>query len=67
MVVHVPYTELLNADRTPQAAKVIWKILVKAGVSKYTEIDCFSDAPAEAAVNYFVLKLMYYPDMKVLI
>jgi thiosulfate/3-mercaptopyruvate sulfurtransferase len=66
-VVHVPYTELLNADGTPKAAKDVWNILVKAGVPRYAELVCFSDDPGEAAVTYFVLKLMGYPDIKVLV
>ena len=66
-VVHVPYTELLNADGTPKAAKDIWNILGKAGVPRYAELVCFSDDPGEAAVNYFILKLMGYPDIKVLV
>ena len=66
-VVHVPYTDLLNADGTPKAAKDIWKILAKAGVSRYAELVCFSDDPGEAAVNYFILRLMGYPDLKVLV
>jgi 3-mercaptopyruvate sulfurtransferase SseA len=66
-VVHVPYTELLNADGTPKAAKDIWNVLVKAGVPRYAEIVCIADDPGEAAVNYFVLKLMGYPDVRVLV
>lgn len=66
-VVHVPYIDLLNADGTPKAAKDIWKILVKAGVPRYAEIICFSDDPGEAAANYFVFKLMGFPDAKVLL
>jgi thiosulfate/3-mercaptopyruvate sulfurtransferase len=66
-VVHVPYTDLLNEDGTPKAAKDIWTILDKAGVPRYAELVCFSDDPGEAAVNYFVLKLMGFPDVKVLI
>jgi thiosulfate/3-mercaptopyruvate sulfurtransferase len=66
-VVHVPYTDLLNADGTPKAAKDIWNILVKAGVPRYAELICFSDDPGEAAVNYFILKLMGFPDIKVLV
>ncbi len=65
-VVHVPYTDLLNSDGTPKAAKDIWNTLTKAGVPRYAELICFSDDPGEAAVNYFVLKLMGYPDVKVL-
>jgi thiosulfate/3-mercaptopyruvate sulfurtransferase len=66
-VIHVPYTELLNADGTPKAAKDLWNALAKAGVPRYAEIVSFSDDPGEAAVNYFVLKLMGYPDVKVLV
>lgn len=66
-VVHVPYTDLLNADGTPKAAKDIWNILSAAGVPRYGELVCVSDDPGEAAANYFVLKLMGYPDVKVLV
>jgi 3-mercaptopyruvate sulfurtransferase SseA len=65
-VVHVPYTELLNADGTPKAAKDIWNILEKAGVPRYAELVCISDDPGEASVDYFILKLMGFPDVKVL-
>lgn len=65
--VHLPYKELLNADGSPKAAKDIWKALVKAGVPRYAEIVCFSDDPGEAAVNYYILKLMGFPDVKVLL
>jgi 3-mercaptopyruvate sulfurtransferase SseA len=66
-VVHVPFTDLLNADGTPKAAKDISSILMKAGVPRYAELVCFSDDPGEAAVDYFILKLMGYPDVKVLV
>ncbi len=66
-VVHVPYTELLNADGIPKPAKDILNILVKAGVPRYAELVCFSDDPGEAAANYFILKLMGYPDVKLLL
>jgi 3-mercaptopyruvate sulfurtransferase SseA len=65
-VVHVPYTDLLNTDGTPKAAIDIWKILSKAGVPRYAELVCYSDDPSEAAVTYFILKLMGFPDIKVL-
>ena len=66
-VVHVPYTDLLNPDGTPKAAKDIWNILTKAGVPRFAELVCFSDDPAEAAANYYILKLMGFPDIKVLV
>ena len=66
-VIHVPYTELLNANGTPRPAKDIWSTLAKAGVPRYAEIVSFADDPGEAAANYFVLKMMGYPDIKVLV
>lgn len=66
-VVHVPFTDLLNADGTPKPAKDIWNILTKAGVPRYAELVCFSEDSGEAAANYFILKLMGYPDVKVLV
>ena len=66
-IVHVTYTDLLNSDGTPKAAKDIWKILSEAGVPRYAELVCYSDDPGEAAVNYFILKLMGFPDINVLL
>lgn len=63
-VVHLPYTQLLNADGTPKAAKEIWRILSEAGVSRYAQLVTVSDDPGEAAANYYVLKLMGWPDVK---
>jgi 3-mercaptopyruvate sulfurtransferase SseA len=65
-VLHVPFASLLNSDGRPRAANEIWNVLTKAGVPRYAEIVCFSEDPAEAALNYFMLKLMGYPDVKVL-
>ncbi|HEU5163324.1 MAG TPA: rhodanese-like domain-containing protein [Thermoanaerobaculia bacterium] len=65
-VIHVPYASLLNEDGTPKAAKDIWAILAKAGVSRYAEIVTVADDPADAAVNYYILKLMGWPDVKML-
>jgi len=66
-IVRVPYTELLSDGGKPKPAKDIWNILTKAGVPRYAELVCFADDPGEAAVNYFILKLMGYPDVKVLV
>lgn len=64
-VVHLPFTDLLNPDGTPKAAKDIWNTLSKAGVPRYAQLVCFSDDPGEAAVNYFILRLMGFPDVRV--
>jgi 3-mercaptopyruvate sulfurtransferase SseA len=64
---HVPSVDLLGADGTPKPASEIWSILTKAGVPRYAELVCFAEDPGEAAVTYFVLRLMGYPDVKVLV
>jgi 3-mercaptopyruvate sulfurtransferase SseA len=66
-VVHVPYTDLVGADGAPKPAKDIWSRLTKAGVPRYAELVCYSDDPGEASVNYVILKLMGYPDVKLLV
>jgi len=63
-MIHVPYTDLVNADGSPKAAKDLWAILTKAGVPRYAELVSVADDPGEAAIGYFVLKLMGYPDVK---
>jgi thiosulfate/3-mercaptopyruvate sulfurtransferase len=63
--VHVPYTGLLNSDGTPKMANEIWKILSEAGVPRYARLVCYSDDPGEAAIVYFLLRLMGYPDLKI--
>ena len=66
-MIHLPYTELLNADGTPRAAKDIWKTLTKAGVPRYAQLVFVSDDTGEAAVNYFIFRLMGFPDLRILV
>jgi 3-mercaptopyruvate sulfurtransferase SseA len=63
-VIHLPYAELLDANGAPKAAKDLWSLLAKAGVPRYAEVVAFADDPGEAAVSYFVLKLMGFADVK---
>jgi 3-mercaptopyruvate sulfurtransferase SseA len=66
-MIHLPYTELVNADGSPKAAKDIWKTLTKAGVPRYAQLVFVSDDTSEAAVNYFIFKLMGFPDLRILV
>lgn len=65
-VVHVPYTQLLDANGQPKSASEIWQILSKAGLPRFAEIVTVSDNAGEAAANYVILKLMGYPSIKTL-
>ena len=65
LVLRLPYTELLNADGTPKAAKELWQLITKAGVPRHAEVILFADDVAEAAVNYYLFRLMGWPDVKV--
>lgn len=64
-LVHLPYTDLLSADGRPKAAKDLWSLLAQAGVPRYASIVSFADDAGEAAVGYFVLRLMGFTDVKV--
>ena len=64
-VLHLPYSQFLHADGTPKAANDIWNTLAKAGVPRYAEIVVFADTLGEAAVNYVVLRMMGFADVKV--
>ncbi|RZI97960.1 MAG: hypothetical protein EOP39_27395 [Rubrivivax sp.] len=64
VVIHLPYTELLDAQRRPKPAKALWPLLDKAGVPRYAPIVVLADDPGEVALGYFVLKLMGYADVR---
>lgn len=64
VTLHLPYTELLDAQRRPKPAKALWPLLDKAGVPRYAPIVVLADDPGEAALGYFVLKLMGYADVR---
>jgi thiosulfate/3-mercaptopyruvate sulfurtransferase len=66
-IIHLNYKDFLNPDGSPKAAKDIWTIMKNAGLPRYARIICFSHDPAEAAVNYFIFRLMGFPDIKILI
>jgi 3-mercaptopyruvate sulfurtransferase SseA len=58
--------DLLKPDGTPKAASDIWKLLEKAGVPRYAEIVSIADEPGAAAAAFYLLKLMGFPDVKML-
>lgn len=64
-LVHLPYTELLKADGSPKPAADLWGLLAKAGIPRTARIVCIADDLGEAAVMYFVLKLMGFPSVVV--
>jgi thiosulfate/3-mercaptopyruvate sulfurtransferase len=64
--IELPYTDLLDKQGNPKPANDIWNLLAKAGVSRYAEIICVADSMGEAAVNYVVLKMMGFADVKVM-
>ncbi len=69
-LVHVPYTKLLDgiaAHGKPKPAHEIWSILEKAGVSRYAEVVTLADDLGDAAINYALLKLMGFANVKVLV
>ena len=63
-LVHLPAADLLTPAGQPKPASDLWGLISKAGVPRYAEIVVFADDPGEAAISYFVLRLMGYPDVK---
>ena len=64
-VLQLPYPLLLTADGLPKPAAELWQLIEKAGVPRQAEVVLFADDPAEAAVNYYLFRLMGWPDLKV--
>ena len=64
-VIRLPYTTLLTAQRTPQPAPELWKLISQAGIPRHAEVILFADDPAEAAVNHDLFRLMGWPGVKV--
>lgn len=63
--VHIDHKEFLETGGFPKEAKNIWDIISNAGISRYSQIICLADDPGESAVNYFIFKLMGFPDVKI--
>ncbi|QPF74701.1 hypothetical protein G8A07_18430 [Roseateles sp. DAIF2] len=64
-VLHLPYAELLTAEGQPKTAGELWQRIERAGVPRYAQIVFYADDPAEAAVNYYLFRLMGWPDIRV--
>lgn len=65
-MVHLPFGQLVNDDGSPKPAPELWSAISKAGVPRYAQIVLVSDDLGEAAINYYILQLMGYRDLRVL-
>lgn len=63
-VLHLPSAQFLKGDGTPKAAHDIWSMLEKAGLPRYAQIEVVGDTPGQAAVNYVILRMMGFADVK---
>jgi 3-mercaptopyruvate sulfurtransferase SseA len=64
-IIHLPYTDLLDAKGTPKPAKELWSAFNKAKLPRYAEIVIMANDFGEAAVAYQVLKMMGYANVRV--
>jgi thiosulfate/3-mercaptopyruvate sulfurtransferase len=64
-LVHLPAAELVAANGTPKPAAELWRLIDKAGVPRQAELVFMADDLADAAIGYFVFRLMGWPDLKV--
>jgi thiosulfate/3-mercaptopyruvate sulfurtransferase len=64
-MLHLPHAGLVQADGVPRPAADIWARLDKAGVPRLAQLVLVADDPADAAMNYVVLRLMGFADVTV--
>lgn len=64
-LVHLPASELLAPNGAPKPAPELWKLIEKAGVPRQAEVVLVASDVAEAAVGYFIFRMMGWPDLKV--
>jgi thiosulfate/3-mercaptopyruvate sulfurtransferase len=57
-LVHLPYGDLLNPQGLPKPANELWNLLHKAGVPRYAKHVVIANDVGQAAMGYWVLKLM---------
>ncbi len=62
--IHLYYKDFLNDVGSPKSAKEIWEIMKNKKIPRYARIICVSADAGEAAVNYFIFRLMGFPDVK---
>ena len=65
-VVHLPSSRLVNDDGSVKPAGELWTAISKAGVPRYAQLVLVADDVGDAAINYYVLQLMGYNDLRVL-
>ncbi len=61
----VSWRENLGKDGRLKSAGELWTLYERAGVPKFSEIVCYSDSVPEATFNYFVLKTLGFPSVRV--
>ena len=63
--VHVPYEFYLEKNGRIKSAGEIFAIQDSAGLSKFSDIVCYSESLKEATFSYLILQLMGYPRTRV--
>lgn len=59
--------QFIDAGGRPKPAKEIWKLLERAALPRYAQLLLVAKEPGDAAMNYAVLRLMGFADLKVLV
>jgi 3-mercaptopyruvate sulfurtransferase SseA len=64
-LVHLPHGSMVDGKGMPRPAWELYKLITDAGVPRQAEVIVFADDVAEAALGYYILRLMGWPDVKV--
>ncbi|HRZ61836.1 MAG TPA: rhodanese-like domain-containing protein [Rubrivivax sp.] len=66
-VIHLPATQLVTDDGSVKAAAELWTAISKAGVPRHAQLVFVADDVGEAAMNFYVFRLMGYTNLRVLL
>lgn len=67
-IIHLPASQTLLQEGGLKSAADLYKhFLVENKVPRLAEIICYADDPADAALNWFALTMIGYPNVKVLL
>jgi thiosulfate/3-mercaptopyruvate sulfurtransferase len=62
---HIAWKNNLTDKGMIKSATDLWDLYEKAGVSKFSEIVCYSESIPEATMTYFALRAIGFPNVRV--
>jgi hypothetical protein len=65
--IHLPAARFVGDDGGVRPAGELWAAISKAGVPRHAQLVFVADDLGDAAINYYVFRLMGYTNLRVLL